>query len=142
MNAIQSGTPVGETLLTINIPIHINVNTGQIVSDVNDAFSSAISQASDALRNISAPLDDYFGNLGDEIQGNIDSITSGIQGINWADAKSITSGLQPILGYLKPVWEFVAQHPQVLAIILIPVLEIFLAILGFSAAGVVAGMYQ
>ena len=140
MNAIQSDTPVGVTLLSI--PIHVDVNTEQIVSDIDGALSSVVSTARDALRKISPPLDDYFNNLGEEIKKNMDSITSGIQKIDWTIEKSIMDGLQPILDLLKPVFEFIAKNPWVLALILIPVFEIFFAVLGFGVAGVVAGMYQ
>jgi len=141
MNAIQSTTPVGETQL-FNIPRHIDININQIVNDIDGALSGVISAARDALREISAPLEEYFDNLGEEIKSNITSITSGIEKINWADGKSIMEGLQPILDFLKPVLDFIAKNPRFLVRILIPVFEIFLVILGFGDAGVVAGMNQ
>ncbi|KAF8420248.1 hypothetical protein EV426DRAFT_612975 [Tirmania nivea] len=137
MNSIQNITPVGETLLTI--PINIDIDTDQIVSDIENALSGVKSAASDDLRKISAPLEEYFGKLGEEIKSNMTSITSALEQIDWADEKSIMDGLQPILGYLKPVFEFIAENPWVLVPILIPVFQLFFVLLGFTATGVVAG---
>ncbi|RPB20882.1 hypothetical protein L211DRAFT_870294 [Terfezia boudieri ATCC MYA-4762] len=148
MNAIQSPTPVGEMLLNIPINIDINptriinnidINPTRIVNDIDDALSNVVSAAHQALREISAPLDDYFINLGQEIKNNMDTIVSGIEQINWEDEKSIMGGLKPILDFLKPVFEFIAENPWVLVAILIPVIQLFLVILGFGPAGVIAG---
>ena len=135
MSAIQSTTPVGAALL--HIPMHIDPRANLIVDGIDDALSIVISAARDALRAIDAPLEKYFDNLGEKIKNNMNSIISGIKKINWEDAKSIMNGLRPILGFLQPVFKHITKNPS----ILIPVIKIFLAILGFGVSGV-PSMYQ
>lgn len=141
MKAVPSTIPSGYDRLTF--PLHVDVNQ-KIMSPKHD-FSSLPSE-SDQLyiqQILPGELDEYFKRVGNEIKENMDTIVASIQGIDWTDKQSILDGLQPILDFLKPVLDFVKAHPWVLLPLLIPLLELFIGILGFGSGGVVvAGMFR
>lgn len=90
------------------------------------------------LNTIPSALEDYFKQVAEDIKANLDAINSHLSRIDWTDPNSVMEGLNPVLEYLKPVWDFVEKNPWVLIPLVIPALEIFIGILGFGIEGVVA----
>jgi len=138
MKAIPSTIHSGYDGLTV--PLHVDVNQ-KIMIPKHD-FSSLPSPKDQLHIQQILPdeLVEYFQHVANEIKENKDHIVSSIQDIDWTDKQSIMDGLQPILDFLKPVLDYVKAHPWILIPLLIPVLELFIGILGFGAEGVVLGM--
>ncbi|KAF8419185.1 hypothetical protein EV426DRAFT_720141 [Tirmania nivea] len=138
MNAIPSAIRSGGGRLTF--PLHIDINQKLIIPD--HGFSELKSFSEDTLQlhlqTLPGQLDEYFKHVGDEIKKNMDYIISRVKEIDWTDKQSIMDGLQPILDYLKPVFDFVKEHPWILIPLIIPVLELFIGLLGFGVEGVIA----
>ncbi|RPB27791.1 hypothetical protein L211DRAFT_833773 [Terfezia boudieri ATCC MYA-4762] len=140
MNAIPSAIHAGFSRLTS--PLHIDINQ-QVISLPTLDFSRLEPVSGKTLQfhllALPAQLDEYFKNVAEELKKHMENIVSKVQEIDWTDKQSIMNGLQPILDFLKPMFEYVKAHPWILIPLIIPALELFIGVLGFGAEGVVAG---
>ncbi|KAF8458200.1 hypothetical protein BDZ91DRAFT_743265 [Kalaharituber pfeilii] len=139
MNGLASAIHPGESPLAF-----LHLDKEQRVFSLNlDAIPNPqnVDDVAYSIDQLAIPpaLEEYFKHIADEIKENADAIISRVQEIDWTDPKSITDGLQPILDFLKTVFEFVKEHPWILIPLIIPALQLFIGILGFGAEGVVAG---
>lgn len=108
-----------------------------------DALDNAAVYSSEDPRfqGILDDLQEYFKNIEEEIEKNSDIIIEHIREIDWKDKDSILNGLGFLLDYLKPLANYIKEHPWVLLPLFIPAFELFLFAIGFQVGGVKYGKW-